>query len=494
MLTDFRNRLTYFGTLDDVVYRYPWPAPLDKTSIQQQLITAAIYDKKILINDGYLVANPQLLGDLQDIDRSLVGNLMMTGAARLFAAGGKADLAGGIENRAATINTHRRLIADKARWRTTRDDLVFLSGQVEKYTVPWPADKNMGEIFYRLMQQVRGLDGNARKSLMTSDQIKDFDGVFKCFDEAVDKPSYESARTVWESQCWIYFQGKEVEPSELTNLATVEKRQAHLKDYDRVRPMMNIACEIYHLAYSMAALHSLKTGTSVADVELDTVGVATGLLTALPDFLGPETPVSGQSTSDEAEQQERMIELNQILIAIPPGLTFMDDFYFVTRLTTNGDCRRARALYLAMLKDFVEGRGDVDTARRIRDDYARELRQQLKLGVKRNVIEYGVDRLFDLIGIPLDMLTHGALLTLGNIFLLSIGLDWSRNRLVERLVERRIDVALGNRGREATQNAGAVPLARELGLYLGPIKPEGSEHLLEDIKPYPVSPKPAAQP
>ena len=61
MFTGFRDQLTYFGTLDDVdIERYPWPTEVDLPTIRQQLITSAIYDKKLLINDGGVVANATL--------------------------------------------------------------------------------------------------------------------------------------------------------------------------------------------------------------------------------------------------------------------------------------------------------------------------------------------------------------------------------------------------------------------------------------------------
>ncbi|HEY8949469.1 MAG TPA: hypothetical protein VIM56_11345 [Rhizomicrobium sp.] len=486
MFTDFRNRLTYFGTLDDVVYRYPWQRPIDVSSIQHQLITSAIYDKKILINDGYLVANPQLLGDLEDIDRSLIGNLMMTGAARLFARGGKSNLAEGIEKQAGKVRTHSRIVQGK-RWRVMRDDLEFLSKEVGQYTVPWPADKNMGEIFYRLMERVRALSAAGRVSLMLPDQFRDFDAIFSLFDKNIGRPDFDGARTVWEDQCWIYFSGAPVTPESVSDLNSVKKREVEFEAYDRVRAMMNIANEMYHLAYTIAAYHTLQTDGSATDIDPTTMGISSSVITALPDLLGPEAEAEEATQREAFEHRQRLELLNQLLIAIPPDLKFRDDFFFVTRLKTNGECRRSRSEYLEALRLFVEGRLGFGDASKVRSEYVRHLKKLLSLGLEANFLEYFASRAIDMFVIPFDMMHGGLGTTLGKMFLLPIGVDRVKNLLVERLMEARVDAALAQAGVEATQDARAVPLARRLGLYLGPIKTGGSEKLLSGISPHPAT-------
>ncbi len=154
------NRLTYFGLLDDVVARYPFSDTQGWDAIERSLVVHAIYGKPVLINDGYLIANEQLVPQLADLDVSLLGNMLMFGFARLFARGG-VDLAAGIEERAASINTHRRIL-ERTDWPEIRDNLEFLSKLARPTTVPWPRTKNTGEILFRLLDESLGTEARRR--------------------------------------------------------------------------------------------------------------------------------------------------------------------------------------------------------------------------------------------------------------------------------------------------------------------------------------------
>jgi hypothetical protein len=73
-------------------------------------------------------------------------------------------------------------------------------------------------------------------------------------------------------------------------------------------------------------------------------------------------------------------------------------------------------------------------------------------------------------------------LTWAGQYLLPIGIDHLKNRFIERIIARRAEVALGEPAVVAVQEG--EPLARRYGLYLGPLKPEGSASLLAGIKPF----------
>lgn len=499
MFTDFSNRLTYFGTLDDVVYRYPGPVPLDAPAIQQQLLTAAIYDKKILINDGYLITNPHLLDDLEDIDRSLIGNLMMTGIARLFARGGSTNLAGALESGAEKIDTHRRIVSDTEKWRRMRDDLEFLSRQVGSNIVKWPADKNMGELYYSLMKRARGLPDDQRCTLMKEQDFRNFDDIFDRFDGAVIKPTYERARSEWEKQCWIHFAQKDVESHEIANIGNLTERQARFPQYNAVRRMMNVANEIYHLAYSIGAGHSIASSPPGGGVDPAAIGMASNLVTAFPDLLGPEQPPAF------VEDRGIIGKLNGLLIGVPARIRFKDDFFFVTRLTTNGNCRRARAHYLEALQAFVNnGTPEREKlAAEARDTYASALHDQLVPGMKREWYETLMARTVSfgagaaLAGAATFIPLPGPVLPVAAkqlvSFLFPLGFDHLKNRFIERLMARRLDVALREPGVIAQQQANAPSLARQYGLYMGPLNTDGAKAAIAPIKPFSSTP-PAPRP
>jgi len=153
------DQVTYYGTLDDVVHRYPWGQerfgrPLDLHALQSQLVTAAIYDKTVVINDGYLIANQLLVPDLSDTSTSLIGTMIKGRFAYLYARGGEARLIEGMERTAkdgAGVKTHAAIMLDKERWKLLRHGLSQLEYYARGEIIPWPYDKNMGHVFYLLI-------------------------------------------------------------------------------------------------------------------------------------------------------------------------------------------------------------------------------------------------------------------------------------------------------------------------------------------------------
>jgi hypothetical protein len=486
MLTDFRNRLTYFGTLDDVVYRYPWPKALDRRAIQHQLVTAAIYDKKILVNDGYLIANPTLLAELVDIDQSLIGNLLTSGTARLFARGGIANLGAGLEASAEKIATHREVQKDTKKWRQIRDQLDYMSGEVSRYTVAWPDDKNMGQLYYKLLSETTGMQSAMRASLLPPELFDDFDAIHKLFDSDIDHRTFDAARTTWERHCWTHFNdGHVVEPDQITRLSSLHERVRAFPKYPRVRMMMNVANDIYHLAYSVGALHAIQK-TPSEGIDGTTIGMASSVMTAFPDLVGSEEMREPQAPKD------RLHELGQLLITIPPAIKFTEEFSFATRMRSNWRCRKTREAYLAALADFIDGKLTFEEAIEACDDYINILAILMEPSVTRNFYE-------TLLAQSLESAIERASAGLMKIiqaarsveifaeFALPIGLDHVGNLFVERLVRARIRAGFLQDGVEATQGGhdGSIRLARTIGLYMGPLTPSGAAAVVADVAPHP---------
>lgn len=487
MFTDFQDRLTYFGTLDDVVDRYPWPKPIDRRSIQQQLITAAIYDKKILINDGYLVANRHLIGEVVDLDKTLVGNMLSTGTARLFARGGTTDLAAGIARTAEKVKSHRKVMAHKDWWKT-RNDLEFLSNYVSHLTVPWPADKNMGEIFHSLLCRVRALEGQ-RGTLLAAQFFKDFDAIFDIYLTRIAKP-YNGARTEWEHSCWLHY--KTVEAPDHDTIVEGKAMSDH-GDLSGIRLMMNVANEVYHLAYSIGAHCSITAPNTIRGIEKSTVGISTALISAFPDILGPEAVAPSQEIS-----REKLNRMNQLILAVPPTLQFEDDFSFITRFNTNGDCRRARKTYLEALEKFARDNATFTEAIDARNEFAIELARVMRPAVKPDF----TDKLFSqlekrFISEPLELASEAIFslagaagkLIFGEAF--TVGYDHVKTRFMERIIESGVRAQLKTPGIEHAQAADPEPLARQIGLYIGPLKAYGMQEVAKTISAHPdIAPPP----
>jgi hypothetical protein len=469
MITDFSNRLTYFGTLDDVVYRYPWNRPITVEAIQQHLVTAAIYDKRVLVNDGYLIANPLLIGELTDISKSLLGNMMRSGNARLFARGGRVDIAGGIEAKAGQIATHEAVVNDRTRWPQIRDALEFLSREVERYTVAWPADKNMGQIFYLLMSQVRDRVLQQANVATVAPRWQHFLDVFQRFDTSVGKPGFKGARTLWERECWITIAQQPVDPNAILK-TDPRKRSAAFPGYDAVRPLMNVANEMYHLAYSIGAYRSVQSGDGKSEIDRAAIGVATALLGEHPGLVEAE-----EQTADPAKGND-LAALNQLLLTIPPDIRFRKDFSAVTSIGFNQPTRAARAQYLAQLRDFADGKATFAATRAVQEVYRDELAKVLAPIVQERLVENFATTLMAPVNFAMDKTGAGWLIGM------VIGVDRCQNRMVERLLRRRVSTALDQEGIEATQNRGAPSLASQYGLYFGPVSAEGANRILDKVQ------------
>ena len=486
MFTDFQNQLTYYGVLDDVVDRYPWPARIDLRSIQHQLITSAIYGKRILINDGYLLANPMLIGDLRNISTSLTGALLRSGVGRLFTRSGGANLAEGIERTAEHVATHRALVGDKERWPRLRRQLERLSDDVGQRNLAWPRDKNMGHIFYLLMERVAALPEAQGEAIVPKGLRRDFDAIFRRFEQSLN-PAFDGARNYWEEACWRHFAGRDIDPHALGTIRMEKERVASYPEYPQVVPFMNLANEIYHLAYSAGASRSVELS---ADPQLsDTrLGVASALVTAFPDLAGPETVVA-----DEGIDFDTLQRMNQLIISLPPEIEFGDDFNFIYTIRREENVAEAGEAYLDALEDFARGGIGLAEAIRCRDDYVEQLAIHMgpKLRFKKRWVgAQGFGQLvLSAATTPLPFVAA---------WLLSFGLDTQRNRLIERMLKARVANALTGEGRRAASagisagGSAAVPLARTMGLYLGPLNGAGLKRLVAEVGPHPaVDPEPA---
>ena len=486
MFTGFRDRLTYFGTLDDAVERYPWPTEIDLPTMRQQLITSAIYDKKILVTDGYVVANATLLNDLKNIGTSLMGNMLTSEVARFFLRDEAFNLAEGIERNAATIATHREVVNDK-NWPSMREDLELASKRVEHLTLRWPKGKNMGHMFYLLLERVRGMNQQDKQGIVGSTRTRDFDRVFDEFQRRINRTNYDAARTTWEDCCWWAIGGLPQTPK--LSILYDKNERARLRRYDDIRVFMNVANELHHLAYSVGADASLReesTGVS----KKSTIGVATSVITAFPDLIGPEEVAC-------VSEHKGLQYLNQLLITVPPELKFKEDFSFITQFTSLGSCRHAREHYLQSIEEFLNGSVEFDspafrTSIAARDEFVNELAQIMFPHVEKNALFNGVE--FAISGLAYLLKTClvgaadrllGAASSFIGCFPLEIGVDHFKTKLVERLLVSFVEASLTREGIAATYTDNTLRVARNYGFYLGPLKEEGCLELANKVGPHP---------
>jgi hypothetical protein len=391
MITDFQNQLTYCGILDDVVYRYPWSKPIKLQSIHQQLVTSAIYGKKILISDGCLIANPLLINDISNVDTSLIGNLLMSGAGRLFCRSKDFNLAEGFEKTAERVPVQKAIVDDRPRWKRLRSDLEYLSSAIRPYMMPWPSDKNMGQLFLKLLKQIADACSDKRGRIIPTGSNLDFDSIFTRFERSLGS-SAEGARSRWEEACWAHYCASD--PAVATNaLAAINEGRLEAvrtyPGYEQVRQMMWVANEVYHLAYTVGASHS-ATNHELPGIKKPAIGVATALVTMFDDLVTPEE--GNAALTDKV----RLAELKESIIPIPAKLK-LKNFEFIPKLSNHGPTRRARDDYLEALKSFIDGDENAGRVKQAKRELADLLAKLLVSGTKTKASKMSVEVVTELL-------------------------------------------------------------------------------------------------
>lgn len=99
---------TYLGELDDVVERFPWPVQRPLAAVDEILLRHLLGSHRVLLNDGYLAAEPVLRTMAADPD-SLLSRMLAAGFLQLLSAGDRPSssierrAAGGVASHAARV-------------------------------------------------------------------------------------------------------------------------------------------------------------------------------------------------------------------------------------------------------------------------------------------------------------------------------------------------------------------------------------------------------
>jgi hypothetical protein len=125
---------TYAGLLDDSVWRYPWTPPGGSENLDLVLARQFLFGGRLLINDGYLVAQPELFAALGD-PVSLLVQLIAAGHAAVLST--RRPISSSILDRARSgVATHAALVEDPD-W----PDIATMLDQIdERYDrhMQWP--------------------------------------------------------------------------------------------------------------------------------------------------------------------------------------------------------------------------------------------------------------------------------------------------------------------------------------------------------------------
>jgi hypothetical protein len=232
-------RLTYAGTLDDVCQRYPRKVPLTDAFYRNVLLRHVLYGHGLVLNDGYLVANPYFRKALSLGRDSLAYALIEAGIIRILSIGD--DIEASIVRRAESgVTSHQRLVASED-WPQVRSNILRLSEAQRALGagLPWPPH-DMTDCFLKLMRRTR--DRAASSLGLSNDQGRRFSILIDRLEGAL-QTRWAAPRTQWEDLCRDALGRREIDDA-------------------TVAAFMAIANEAYHIGFT--ACLSSGSGVSLA--------------------------------------------------------------------------------------------------------------------------------------------------------------------------------------------------------------------------------------
>ena len=194
-VTDEAGSLTYMGSFDDQVAKYPWKANIDEQYLFQTLVRHTLFGTPIALNDGYLVNHPVMQKYLMKGTESLLYNLIYHGFIRILANGN--SIGDSIERRARTGVAELEKLTKSKRWPVIRAKLDPLSKQQAdgKFLLRWPT-KDLTQAFLLMVERYCNADPVAvGLSFNQKDTVK---GILdKLRKELETQPG--QVRTKWEN-------------------------------------------------------------------------------------------------------------------------------------------------------------------------------------------------------------------------------------------------------------------------------------------------------
>ena len=239
--------LSYLGTVDDVVLRYPWNFTISKARLEHSLAVQIITGSPVLINDGYFILHPIIQESLQDKD-SLIWAMAKAGYLRIMSRGFGSyglDEMPLMMASSGGVDSFKELIA-KSDWNEIQkrlretDEILSSRGHLQG----WPAF-NLSSGYLLFAQKL--LRESTSETVGISQVVRN--DVFCDFlKEFVDDlaSTMKAPRTLWENLAVRYAvkSGVTTNPGEF------------------VRALMNLANEIYH--YNMGVALSADLGLPIS--------------------------------------------------------------------------------------------------------------------------------------------------------------------------------------------------------------------------------------
>ncbi len=208
-----RRPLIYLGLVDDRVHAYPWSRQgVTLAAINEALIASALVGDPVLINDGYLINNPNLFPALLSHARSPLRHLIQVGYAIVLTRNGENLHRLAEEMDEAGVGSFGETMKQGA-W--DRDMLrlagdLSLGGRLNVRWHPWPKI-DMSEGLHRLLSRVADHPNPAdlglvddpdsvhpSQALKGRDKVHLLDAVVRGYLDKFKDQKIAATRTKWE--------------------------------------------------------------------------------------------------------------------------------------------------------------------------------------------------------------------------------------------------------------------------------------------------------
>ena len=223
-----QQALTYLGTLDDVVQRYPWNIEMGQQQFNQMLIRKALLGEKVIINDGYLLNHPFARQALLNPTSSPLKALIEANFVQIMSRSGSLlDVA---EKMSAQGVESFQALQKSSEWPALQSMLKQWEPGLQRIEnfIPWPK-KHISHGFDNMLGRSRHLQ--VENLGMTAVSNDDFQRVFDLY-TAKNKTDKEATRTRWEQAC-------------LSILGDAPDAKA------KINELMGLATEAYHYNFAV---------------------------------------------------------------------------------------------------------------------------------------------------------------------------------------------------------------------------------------------------
>jgi hypothetical protein len=290
------------GLIDDMVHKYPWGYPVDKDFYNNCLRRAALFERPLLIADGYLFFydwGRKELSDPNSLTYALMNNKMLA----IFTREDDGKIHEMPERQAPSVEHYKWLIRQPY-WPELKSKVAGLWKLSAYKWILWPRIDNRSG-FAKLVEELRGKSpeqlGLQRPEADSLHQTLDLFKKNRLRDPTI------GARTLWEKAA------KEITKDKPTAL----------------KPLMHIANEAYHYNLSLCAA--------------DNARMPIGVATRYSNIFAPKYMSQGPRPSPTFSS----LELPDVLKQLP-----MEKFL---RIVLKGKVQNAKNNYLNAYDDYISG-------------------------------------------------------------------------------------------------------------------------------------------